>query len=125
MFALAIFLFLIFFSFSVGAFTLCGYTTNDCAAVLCNRKISNVPVDTHTHKRTRKQQQTSANRTVDRLWSITEDLNILYKENWTRLAAQEVQQFQVSIEMNELTVNVSDRMARAGEGGAGVDDNQG
>lgn len=33
-------------------------------------------------------------RTVDRLWSITEDLNILYKENWTRLAAQEVQQFQ-------------------------------
>lgn len=35
-------------------------------------------------------------RTVDRLWSITEDLNILYKENWTRLAAQEVQQFQVS-----------------------------
>lgn len=36
------------------------------------------------------------NRTVDRLWSITEDLNILYKENWTRLAAQEVQIFQVS-----------------------------
>lgn len=34
--------------------------------------------------------------TVDRLWSITEDLNILYKENWTRLAAQEVQLFQVS-----------------------------
>lgn len=35
--------------------------------------------------------------TVDRLWSITEDLNILYKENWTRLAAQEVQLFQVSL----------------------------
>lgn len=33
---------------------------------------------------------------MDRLWSITEDLNILYKENWTRLAAQEVQLFQVS-----------------------------
>ncbi|KAH8355438.1 hypothetical protein KR084_006451 [Drosophila pseudotakahashii] len=33
-------------------------------------------------------------RTVDRLWMITEDLNILYKENWTRLAAQEVQLFQ-------------------------------
>uniref|UniRef100_A0A182IWM1 Potassium channel domain-containing protein n=1 Tax=Anopheles atroparvus TaxID=41427 RepID=A0A182IWM1_ANOAO len=33
-------------------------------------------------------------RTVDRLWSITEDLNILYKENWTRLAAQEVLHFQ-------------------------------
>jgi hypothetical protein len=38
-------------------------------------------------------------RTVDRLWSITEDLNILYKENWTRLAAQEVQLFQVSKKM--------------------------
>lgn len=36
-----------------------------------------------------------SSRTVDRLWSITEDLNILYKENWTRLAAQEVQLFQV------------------------------
>lgn len=36
-------------------------------------------------------------RTVDRLWSITEDLNILYKENWTRLAAQEVQLFQVRL----------------------------
>lgn len=35
------------------------------------------------------------NRTVDRLWSITEDLNILYKDNWTRLAAQEVKEFQV------------------------------
>lgn len=34
---------------------------------------------------------------MDRLWSITEDLNILYKENWTRLAAQEVQHFQVSV----------------------------
>lgn len=33
---------------------------------------------------------------MDRLWSITEDLNILYKENWTRLAAHEVQQFQVN-----------------------------
>lgn len=39
-------------------------------------------------------------RTVDRLWSITEDLNILYKENWTRLAAKEVQEFQVSVIIN-------------------------
>ncbi|XP_050091930.1 TWiK family of potassium channels protein 7 isoform X2 [Anopheles aquasalis] len=34
---------------------------------------------------------------MDRLWSITEDLNILYKENWTRLAAQEVLHFQDTI----------------------------
>jgi hypothetical protein len=33
-------------------------------------------------------------RTVEKLWSITEDLNILYKDNWTRLAAQEVLKFQ-------------------------------
>lgn len=33
-------------------------------------------------------------RTVEKLWSITEDLNILYKDNWTRLAAQEVLDFQ-------------------------------
>lgn len=33
-------------------------------------------------------------RTVERLWSITEDLNILYKENWTKLAAKELMDFQ-------------------------------
>lgn len=32
--------------------------------------------------------------TVARLWAITEDLNILYKENWTSLAARELMQFQ-------------------------------
>ncbi|XP_050512984.1 uncharacterized protein LOC126888665 [Diabrotica virgifera virgifera] len=32
--------------------------------------------------------------TVDKLWSITENLNILYRENWTRLAAEEVLMFQ-------------------------------
>lgn len=35
--------------------------------------------------------------TVERLWSITENLNILYKENWTRLAAEEVMMFQESL----------------------------
>ncbi|XP_045466129.1 TWiK family of potassium channels protein 7-like [Harmonia axyridis] len=35
--------------------------------------------------------------TVERLWSITENLNILYKENWTRLAAEEVLMFQESL----------------------------
>lgn len=49
---------------------------------------------------------TNDSRTVDRLWSITEDLNILYKENWTRLAAQEVQQFQVS-ETNAKNIKMS------------------
>lgn len=35
--------------------------------------------------------------TVDRLWSITENLNILYRENWTRLAAEEVMEFQEAL----------------------------
>ncbi|CAG4933877.1 unnamed protein product [Colias eurytheme] len=33
-------------------------------------------------------------KTVEKLWSITEDLNILYKENWTKLAAKELMDFQ-------------------------------
>lgn len=36
-------------------------------------------------------------RTIERLWSITEDLNVLYKENWTRLATREVLEFQKSL----------------------------
>ncbi|XP_017770777.1 PREDICTED: uncharacterized protein LOC108558384 [Nicrophorus vespilloides] len=35
--------------------------------------------------------------TVERLWSITENLNILYRENWTRLAAEEVMEFQEAL----------------------------
>lgn len=30
---------------------------------------------------------------LDKLWDITENLNILYKENWTRLAAGEIYRF--------------------------------
>ncbi|XP_060534085.1 TWiK family of potassium channels protein 7 [Cylas formicarius] len=33
-------------------------------------------------------------KTVENLWIITEGLNILYKENWTILAAQEITRFQ-------------------------------
>lgn len=32
--------------------------------------------------------------TVESIWEITVSLNILYKENWTRLAAQEIAKFQ-------------------------------
>merc|ERR1740128_1046599 len=35
--------------------------------------------------------------TVDRLWSITEDLNILYRENWTHLAQLEMRNYQDQI----------------------------
>ncbi|XP_054007605.1 TWiK family of potassium channels protein 9-like [Hylaeus anthracinus] len=33
-------------------------------------------------------------KTVENIWIITESLNILYRENWTRLAAQEIARFQ-------------------------------
>lgn len=33
-------------------------------------------------------------RAVESIWDITVSLNILYKENWTRLAAQEISRFQ-------------------------------
>lgn len=33
-------------------------------------------------------------RTVENIWDITVSLNILYRENWTRLAAQEITHFQ-------------------------------
>lgn len=31
---------------------------------------------------------------MENIWIITESLNILYRENWTRLAAQEIARFQ-------------------------------
>ena len=33
-------------------------------------------------------------RTVNKLWRITEELNILYRENWTLLADREMVKFQ-------------------------------
>lgn len=35
--------------------------------------------------------------TVDRLWSVTEDLNILYRDNWTHLARVEMRRYQDQI----------------------------
>lgn len=33
-------------------------------------------------------------KTVERLWMITENLNILYKKNWTKLAEEELDQYE-------------------------------
>ncbi|XP_048520286.1 potassium channel subfamily K member 18 isoform X2 [Dendroctonus ponderosae] len=44
-------------------------------------------------------------KTVENLWIITEGLNILYKENWTILAAQEITRFQ-----NELLNSMKEEM---------------
>lgn len=40
-----------------------------------------------------KEPQRLRQETVDRLWTITESLNILYKDNWTRVAERELLQF--------------------------------
>jgi len=32
--------------------------------------------------------------TVERLWTITEELNILFKDNWTALAERQMREFQ-------------------------------
>lgn len=34
-------------------------------------------------------------KTVENIWEITVNLNILYKENWTRLAAQEITRYEM------------------------------
>lgn len=44
-------------------------------------------------------QQLMTRQVLDRLWDITENLNILYKENWTRLAADEITRFQESMHL--------------------------
>ena len=55
----------------------------------------------HTNPDNKKQKMITNDdirlQTVEKLWSITEDLNILYKENWTRLATQEVLKFQENL----------------------------
>ncbi|GFW96653.1 uncharacterized protein TNCV_2847101 [Trichonephila clavipes] len=35
--------------------------------------------------------------TVKRLWAITDQLNVLYKENWTRQVTEEVKRFQADL----------------------------
>ena len=35
--------------------------------------------------------------TVEKLWEITEKLNILYKDNWTALAEREMVKFQMEL----------------------------
>nr|XP_023029480.1 TWiK family of potassium channels protein 7-like [Leptinotarsa decemlineata] len=45
-------------------------------------------------------------RTVESIWDITVSLNILYRDNWTRLAAQEITRFQ-----NELLRSMTEEMA--------------
>ncbi|KAJ9578465.1 hypothetical protein L9F63_005311, partial [Diploptera punctata] len=45
-------------------------------------------------------------KTVENIWDITVSLNILYRDNWTRLAAQEISRFQ-----DQLVQRLSEEMA--------------
>lgn len=45
-------------------------------------------------------------RTVENIWDITVNLNILYRDNWTKLAAQEITRFQ-----DELLKSLAEEMA--------------
>ncbi|PNF38691.1 hypothetical protein B7P43_G17868 [Cryptotermes secundus] len=52
-------------------------------------------------------------RTVENIWDITVSLNILYRDNWTRLAAQEISRFQ-----DQLVQRLAEEMAIQQRGAA-------
>lgn len=66
-----------------------GYTVLGALTFMAFEAKANVQNDYSTSEHDALRSQT-----VEKLWSITEDLNILYKDNWTRLAEQEVLKFQ-------------------------------
>lgn len=80
------------------------------------------PPPQHQQQQQQQQQQYSAfqlarndklrAQTVEKLWKITEDLNILYRDNWTRLAEQEILKFQDSLIRKYGGPNQSDRRHR-------------
>jgi hypothetical protein len=47
----------------------------------------------------RRANAASRARAVENIWDVTVSLNILYRENWTRLAAEELAKFQVRTNM--------------------------
>jgi len=50
-------------------------------------------------------------KTVEKIWTITENLNILYRENWTKLADKEIAQFQ-----DQLVKRITEEMASQNAG---------
>jgi len=60
-------------------------------------------------------------RTVENIWDITVSLNILYRDNWTRLAAQEISRFQDQL-VQRLTEEMT--MQQRGTVSSGVGNDQ-
>lgn len=59
-------------------------------------------------------------RTVENIWDITVSLNILYRDNWTRLAAQEISRFQDQL-LQRLTEEMALQQQGAATSGTGRD----
>jgi hypothetical protein len=59
-------------------------------------------------------------RTVENIWDITVSLNILYRDNWTRLAAQEISKFQDQL-VQRLTEEMTMQQHGAASTAAGRD----
>lgn len=62
-----------------------------------NQKLKKSYVTNNTSIEIRQLNAEARARTVENIWNMTESLNILYKDNWTRLAAQEILRFQDQI----------------------------
>lgn len=60
------------------------------------------------------EQEQMTRQVLDRLWDITENLNILYKENWTRLAAEEVNRLHESMRQQLIQAVAIGNRAKAG-----------
>ena len=47
--------------------------------------------------------------TVAKLWRVTEQMNILYPENWTRIAAEEILWFQDQLTKGNLSKGIDNK----------------
>ncbi|XP_065351677.1 TWiK family of potassium channels protein 7-like [Cloeon dipterum] len=70
------------------------------------------------HDRMEKMMNDVRTQTVEKLWTITEALNILYKDNWTQLATHEVIKFQDSLVHTLRTGGQANQNYRAGTSGS-------
>ena len=53
--------------------------------------------------------------TVAKLWRVTEQMNILYPENWTRIAAEEILWFQDQLTKGNLLKAIDNKTVRERE----------
>lgn len=76
----------------IGAYIFLMVETNNNVEINTGEQVVGDKSDGVQHTENREVEQV-----LERLWEITESLNILYRDNWTRLASEEVRQFHRSI----------------------------